>query len=328
MKKLFLLSLLSVSCSLPVFSQITYLADTAFTTDAGLGGAPASCVARHTHFFGFQMGRPQNAWIADVFTVPAGDTWVFDTVIVYGYQSGSGLTSTFLNCNLQIYQGTPGLGGTVVWGDTSTNVLASTGFTGIYRVDTLPSSGGLTNNTRPIMYLKLYLATPARLSAGTYWLSWSTAGSLAANSCPGKVLPGRVNPSGQSGRQMVGGTWNYVLDSSLDIGFNKIIKASAAVAASLEAPFVNNNSYSMLRQNVPNPFNGSTAISFNMTHCGYARLTIYNSIGQSVATLCDGQTDAGEHQVTFSGDKLPAGVYYYQLTTDSGVESKQMIMVH
>ena len=324
MKKLLLLSCICTVISFSAFAQVTYLADTAFTTDIGFGGAPASCVAQHEFYFGWQMGRAQNAWIADVFTVPTDSTWVFDTVIVYGYQSGSGTTSTFLNCNLQIYQGTPGLGGTIVWGDTSTNVLSGTGFTGIYRVDNVPSHGGLTNSTRPIMYLKLYLASPPHLGAGTYWLSWSTAGSLAANSCPDKVLPGRLNPAGQSGRQFVSGAWNYVLDSANNIGFNKIIKGSAAVTS---VPGLTGKPLVTLNQNTPNPFTVSTSISFNTRQDGYVKLAVYNTLGQLVATPFEGSIISGEYQVTFNADKLPTGVYYYQLSTTAGVESKQMLLV-
>ena len=79
------------------------------------------------------MDRTQEAWVADAFTVPAGATWKFDTVIVYGYQYGSTTSSSFTGCNLQIYNDTPGVGGVVIWGDTSTNVLVSTGWTAFTR---------------------------------------------------------------------------------------------------------------------------------------------------------------------------------------------------
>ena len=323
MKKLLLLSfcLFFAACG---FAQTTYLADTAFTTDIGFGGAGASCVAQHGFYFGWQMGRATDAWVADVFTVPSGATWTFDTVIVYGYQTNSGTTSTFLNCNLQIYQGTPGLGGTVVWGDTSTNVLSSTGFTGIYRVDTVTAHGGLLGAGRPIMYLKLYLATPPHLAAGTYWLSWSTAGSLTANSCPPKVLPGRLSPTGQSGRQLVGGNWNYVLDSSVEMGFNKIIKASAALTSGVAQ--VQGSAAATLQQNVPNPFRSTTSITFNMPEAGNLRLSVYNMAGQLVATPFDGWAGSGLHQVAFSASGLPAGIYCYRLSGTATAESRQMIV--
>jgi len=325
MKKRFLFSIICSFISFHSFSQRVYLADTAFTTDVGFGGAAASCIAPHMYDDGWQMGRPQGTWLADEFTVPADSTWIFDTVIVFGYQKGSGTTSTFLNCNLQIYSGTPGLGGAVIWGDTLTNHLVGTGFTGIYRVDTITANGGLTSTYRPIMYLKLYLPAPPVLTAGTYWLSWSAAGSLAvAPASPDKVLPGRINPSSQVARQLFGGVWYNITDSSQRIGMDMIIVASAGLAGVTN---LSNTSSVALSQNIPNPFTGNTDISFYMPQAGYAKLTVYNTIGQLVATLVDGRSNAGEHKVTFNTEHLPSGIYYYQLSTGAGVESKQMVMV-
>ncbi len=325
MKKLFLLSIICCAISFRSYSQRVYLADTAFTTDVGFGGAAASCIAPHMYDDGWQMGRPQSTWLADEFTVPSDSTWVFDTVIVFGYQKGSGTTSTFLNCNLQIYSGTPGLGGAVIWGDTLTNHLVSTGFTGIYRVDTITANGGLTSTYRPVMYLKLYLPAPPVLTAGTYWLSWSAAGSLAvAPASPDKVLPGRINPSGQVARQLFGGVWYNITDSSQRIGMDMIIEASAGLAGITN---VNKTLPPALGQNIPNPFNTATDISFYMPQAGPAKLMVYNTIGQLVATLTDGVSNAGEHHLTFNTGGLPAGIYYYQLSTVAGVESKQMLMV-
>ncbi len=333
MKKLGLLICTWTIFSFSVFAQKVYLVDTAFTTDIGFGGAPASCSAPHMLYNGWNNTRAKSEWVADVFTVPNDSTWVFDTVIVYEFKYGSSPSYTFLNCNLQIYSGTPGLGGTVIWGDTSTNVLCSTGFTGIYKVDVLPidsSAGGLTGNKRPIMFLKLHLSPAPRLSAGTYWLSWSAAGpSISTNNenSPQKVLPGRVNPSGQMGRGQYGGVWYYLTDSSNSVGFNKIIMGSAAAVATLDVPGGPGKHGNYLNQNVPNPFSGETIISFYMQERGYAKMNVYSAVGLLVSTPFDENADAGLHQVTFKEGSLPAGIYYYQLITNAGAESRQMVLI-
>lgn len=324
MKNTFLISCFCTFLSLTSYSQTVYLADTAFTTDVGYGGAGASCIAPHMQSDGWQMARSQGTWLADVFTVPAGSTWVFDTVIVYGYQHYSGTTSTMLDCNLQIYDGAPGLGGNVIWGDTVTNVLAATGFTGIYRVDTISSHGGLNSTERPIMYLTLHLSPAPRLSAGTYWLSWAAAGSLAITpSSPDKVLPGRINPSGQQGRQLYAGSWYYVEDSSKTVGFNKIIKASPG----LSVEHLQERAAPLLSQNFPNPFSGTTQISYYLPRGGKARLTVYDVLGQQVAILADGDMKPGNHMATFNARKLAEGTYVCKLTTESGIASRQMLLV-
>jgi len=82
-----------------------------------------------------------------------------------------------------------------------------------------------------------------------------------------------------------------------------------------------------LSQNYPNPFNPSTSIRFSLAKSGMANLSIYNMLGQKVATLINGNLDAGEHNVTFSADNLSSGIYIYQLTSGNGMLSRKMILL-
>jgi hypothetical protein len=76
---------------------------------------------------------------------------------------------------LRIWDGPPGAGGTVIWGDTTTNRLSATGWTNIYRV-TETTTGVATD--RPIMYN--IAAVNTFLPAGTYWLDWQANGTLGS----------------------------------------------------------------------------------------------------------------------------------------------------
>ena len=318
--------MLSIVTCFRVSSQTIYLADTALVTDVGYGGAPASCKANGTTYNAVNMDRRLGIWVADVFDVPAGATWIFDTVIVYGYQNGSSLSSPFISCNLQIYNGIPGAGGTVVWGDTLTNVLSSSDFTGIYKVDTFSSDNGLLSNQRPIMYLKLYLYQAPHLTAGRYWLAWSAscANTSSSPGTPYKVLPGRINPTGQMAmRKLAGTSWNYLIDNGDSIGLNMIIKASPTVSIK---PMQDYNSEKVLAQNVPNPFGSNTTISYSLSEPCYIKLIIYNQIGQIVTTLVDNNMNTGEHKAIFNADNIPDGVYYYKLSMLRNTICRQMII--
>jgi hypothetical protein len=59
----------------------------------------------------------------------------------------------------------------------------------------------------------------------------------------------------------------------------------------------------------PNPFNPTTAISFELRAASFASLKVFNTSGQRVATLVDGWREAGVHEVTFDGSKLASGIY-------------------
>ena len=82
-----------------------------------------------------------------------------------------------------------------------------------------------------------------------------------------------------------------------------------------------------LKQNYPNPFNPSTTIRFDLAKNTDVSLIVYNSLGQEVARIFEGYTQAGSYEATFNASKLSSGTYYYRLTTDSFVETKKMVVV-
>ncbi len=82
-----------------------------------------------------------------------------------------------------------------------------------------------------------------------------------------------------------------------------------------------------LNQNYPNPFNPTTTIEFQLPSTTDVQLTVYNTLGQQVATLVNEQVQAGSHEVTFDGSNLASGVYIYRLQADGQVITNQMTLV-
>lgn len=82
-----------------------------------------------------------------------------------------------------------------------------------------------------------------------------------------------------------------------------------------------------LEQNFPNPFNPTTEIEFSLSSSGQVRLTVYNLLGQEVATLAAGEMKAGTHAVTFDASRLASGVYLYKLTAGNYVSTKKMVLM-
>lgn len=88
----------------------------------------------------------------------------------------------------------------------------------------------------------------------------------------------------------------------------------------------------VLKQNYPNPFNPNTEIVFALTTASHVNLTIFNIIGQKVATLLDGATGAGYHTVTWdgrnhTGEHVATGIYFCRLVADDFVASRKMLLV-
>jgi len=113
--------------------------------------------------------------MADDFMI-TGEVWSVSNIEFFSYQTGSTTTSTFTGVYVQIWNGQPGTpGATVIWGDQTTNRLASTNWTNIYRVQTI----GASQTTRPIM--KIVASTPGlTLNPGPYWVQFSASGTLAS----------------------------------------------------------------------------------------------------------------------------------------------------
>lgn len=83
-----------------------------------------------------------------------------------------------------------------------------------------------------------------------------------------------------------------------------------------------------LHQNYPNPFNPVTKIRFDVAAAGQVKLVVFNSIGQVVQTLVDERLTPKVYEVSFDASNLPSGIYFYRLTTESGVSTtKKMVLV-
>ncbi len=82
-----------------------------------------------------------------------------------------------------------------------------------------------------------------------------------------------------------------------------------------------------LKGNFPNPFNPTTTIYYTLPEEMHVRLTVYNVIGQEVATLLSETVNAGDHQTMWNASGVPSGVYYYRLEAGSNVSIGKMSLL-
>ena len=82
-----------------------------------------------------------------------------------------------------------------------------------------------------------------------------------------------------------------------------------------------------LNQNYPNPFNPATRITFSIGQPSNVKLTVYNVLGQKVATLVDRYMSAGEESVVFDASKLSSGLYIYRLDAGNFTSIKKMMLL-
>lgn len=72
-----------------------------------------------------------------------------------------------------------------------------------------------------------------------------------------------------------------------------------------------------LYQNYPNPFNPTTQIQYVLPSSSNIIVTVYNSLGQTVKVFNEGTKEAGNHNITFNGEVLASGIYFYSVQTVS-----------
>jgi hypothetical protein len=83
-----------------------------------------------------------------------------------------------------------------------------------------------------------------------------------------------------------------------------------------------------LQQNYPNPFNPKTIINYELLMIHDVELSIYNLLGQKVATLVSERQSTGTYQVEWDASSFASGVYLYQLRTDAGFnQTKKLVLV-
>jgi len=79
-----------------------------------------------------------------------------------------------------------------------------------------------------------------------------------------------------------------------------------------------------LQQNYPNPFNPETTIEFKIANTAPVLIKVYDLIGREVATLVNEVKQPGVYRVSFDGENLASGVYFYEMIAGDYSSVKKM----
>ena len=77
----------------------------------------------------------------------------------------------------------------------------------------------------------------------------------------------------------------------------------------------------------PNPFNPTTAISYQLQAASYVELVVYDVMGREVARLVDGFRSAGMYETAFNASELASGVYFARLTAGNFQQTQKLLLV-
>mgnify|MGYP003318123395 FL=1 len=87
-----------------------------------------------------------------------------------------------------------------------------------------------------------------------------------------------------------------------------------------------------LHGNYPNPFNPETKIKFATERFSDVTVTIYSILGEEVSVAHNGQLAAGTYDITWygkdsQGNKVPSGVYFYEVRSDDRIQKGKMLLL-
>lgn len=112
---------------------------------------------------------------------------------------------------------------------------------------------------------------------------------------------------------------------SIEQGKNSKVVVSNPFAASLKLVSKGVSAISVSNA-LPNPAQGNVSFNISMPTEEFVKVKLMNSIGSDVKTLFEGNVN-GTKMVEFSVEGLPSGVYYYTMTTSSGVKEVRQLVV-
>jgi N-acetylneuraminic acid mutarotase len=81
-----------------------------------------------------------------------------------------------------------------------------------------------------------------------------------------------------------------------------------------------------LRSVNPNPFSGSTLISYELTTPGKIQLDIYNCLGKKINKLVNEVQYPGNYEVEWNAEGIKSGIYFCRLQVDSYSQTQKLIV--
>jgi len=86
-------------------------------------------------------------------------------------------------------------------------------------------------------------------------------------------------------------------------------------------------SHFILNPVYPNPFNGTSNISFTLPGDDVVTIGVYNLRGELTERVFHGRMTAGSHQLDWNAHTAPAGVYWVRMMTNSGFNASERVVL-
>ena len=100
----------------------------------------------------------------------------------------------------------------------------------------------------------------------------------------------------------------------------------------VDTPDIPSLSSLILYQNIPNPFNPTTTIKFDLPRSEHVNLSVFNVKGERIVTLLNQHMPMGRNEVSWNaqdnrGNTVASGIYFYRIVAGDFVQTKKMVLL-
>jgi len=114
---------------------------------------------------------------------------------------------------------------------------------------------------------------------------------------------------------------------SVTTGDDGEVPLSLQVGASDQVRQIATPEETRLQGNYPNPFSERTTVELALSEQADVKVQVYNVLGQQVATVADGQLEAGNHELEWDGSSLSSGVYFVRMEAGDVTDTHKITVV-
>ncbi len=262
-------------------------------------GPPALSIVENVSMnmstYGFGVQYTEENSIADDFMLT--EDYDITSIDTYVYQTGEGVPS-ITAVYVQIYDGDPSAGGSVIWGDLTNDILDHNEFTDVYRV--LESN---TGDTARMVQLVTATTPGLSLTAGTYWVQVSYEGfGTSGPWAPPISILGQSETGNALQYTGTAQAWQALVDTGSGAPQGLPFQLYGTPALSINDHVLDGFKF------YPNPTNNIINLSANKN---IESVALYNLLGQEVMTSTIGATSS---EISLSG--LSAGTYIMRVSVD------------
>ena len=261
--------------------------------------------------------------LADDFTVPAGQTWNIVNFAFFCYQTSyAGTVPPIDALRIQIFNGDPSAGGTLIAGNMTSNIYdsANSGEALMYRIsNTLVPVTGVTGTSRKIWKVRAAISTS--LTAGTYWIVYQGHAINDASFFMVPVtLPNTRASATANAKQFTAttATWANVLDAGNPTTAPDVVQDMSFIINDgilSTTQFETASDFTIY----PNPVKDS----FQIAHPDNSiinSIDVVDNLGRVVKSIVTLNGD-----VNFDCTYLQSGNYFVKIKSDTGVYVKKII---